>query len=253
MIRTRDLGVTGLVVTHDMRSAFTRGRPHRDALRGRHPPGRHRRRRSGPPVIPWCASSSRVARATRPRRGGPMKRSNEFAVGLAVLAALALVIVGALWLSETGREPEGGHLHRALPHGRRPRRRGAGHAARRPGRPGGGDPPGARTNGWRPSSAWTATVDLPPKPAVISPPPACSASGAPTSFPSSRCRPIPTSAAALIESDQAGGEAWPGATLPDIGQLTAQASRIAGDVGDITNRIGQAFDSTALARTCSRA
>ena len=30
-----------------------------------------------------------------------MKRSNEFAVGLAVLAALALVIGGALWLSET--------------------------------------------------------------------------------------------------------------------------------------------------------
>ena len=30
-----------------------------------------------------------------------MKRSNEFAVGLAVLAALALVIFGALWLSET--------------------------------------------------------------------------------------------------------------------------------------------------------
>ena len=30
-----------------------------------------------------------------------MKRGNEFAVGLAVLAALALVIGGALWLSET--------------------------------------------------------------------------------------------------------------------------------------------------------
>ena len=30
-----------------------------------------------------------------------MKRSNEFAVGLAVLTALALVIGGALWLSET--------------------------------------------------------------------------------------------------------------------------------------------------------
>jgi phospholipid/cholesterol/gamma-HCH transport system substrate-binding protein len=51
---------------------------------------------------------------------------------------------------------------------------------------------------------------------------------------------------ALHESDRVGGEAWPGATLPDIGQLTAQASRIAGDVGDITARIGQAFDSTAL-------
>jgi len=61
--------------------------------------------------------------------------------------------------------------------------------------------------------------------------------------------PLPTDPIirdALIESDRAGGLAWPGATLPDIGQLTAQASRIAGDVGDITQRIGQAFDSTAL-------
>ena len=30
-----------------------------------------------------------------------MKRSNEFAVGLSVLLALALVVAGALWLSET--------------------------------------------------------------------------------------------------------------------------------------------------------
>jgi len=52
---------------------------------------------------------------------------------------------------------------------------------------------------------------------------------------------------ALAESDRAGGDAWPGATLPDIGQLTAQASRIAGDVGVVTQRISQAFDSAALA------
>jgi ABC-type transporter Mla subunit MlaD len=56
----------------------------------------------------------------------------------------------------------------------------------------------------------------------------------------------PNVRAALIESDQAGGDAWPGATLPDIGQLTAQASRIAGDVAEVTSRIQGAFDSTAL-------
>jgi phospholipid/cholesterol/gamma-HCH transport system substrate-binding protein len=56
----------------------------------------------------------------------------------------------------------------------------------------------------------------------------------------------PNLRAALAESDRAGGDAWPGATLPDIGQLTAQASRIAGDVGVVTQRISQAFDSTAL-------
>jgi hypothetical protein len=56
----------------------------------------------------------------------------------------------------------------------------------------------------------------------------------------------PNIRAALLESDHAGGDAWPGATLPDIGQLTAQASRIAGDVAEVTTRIQGAFDSTAL-------
>ena len=80
-----------------------------------------------------------------------------------------------------------------------------------------------------------------------SPPrPACSASGARTSSPTSRRPTDPNLRDALAESDRAGGDAWPGATLPDIGQLTAQASRIAGDVGVVTQRISQAFDSTAL-------
>ena len=52
--------------------------------------------------------------------------------------------------------------------------------------------------------------------------------------------------------ESTGGVRGPGPVLPcDIGQLTAQASRIAGDVGDITQRIGQAFDSTAL-KTCTK-
>jgi len=51
---------------------------------------------------------------------------------------------------------------------------------------------------------------------------------------------------ALAESDRAGGAAWPGATLPDIGQLTAQASRIATDIATVSNRIQTAFDSEAV-------
>ena len=67
-----------------------------------------------------------------------------------------------------------------------------------------------------------------------------------TIIPSAPLPEDPNVRPALVESDQAGGEAWPGATLPDIGQLTAQASRIAGDVAEVTNRIQGAFDSTAL-------
>jgi phospholipid/cholesterol/gamma-HCH transport system substrate-binding protein len=43
------------------------------------------------------------------------------------------------------------------------------------------------------------------------------------------------------------GSVWPGTTLPDIGEITLQASRIAGDIGLITNRIGGALDSSAVA------
>ncbi len=41
-------------------------------------------------------------------------------------------------------------------------------------------------------------------------------------------------------------DAWPGATLPDIGQLTAQASRIAGDITEISSRITTVFDDEAV-------
>ena len=97
-----------------------------------------------------------------------MKRTNEFAVGLAVLLALALVVAGALWLSETDVNKTEDRRPGAVPHRRRARRRRAGDAARRQGRPGRGHPAGRRTSGSRPSSASTARVELPAKPAVIS-------------------------------------------------------------------------------------
>src|SRR2546425_13042101 len=50
---------------------------------------------------------------------------------------------------------------------------------------------------------------------------------------------------ALEEAQAAGGGKWPGATLPDIGQLTAQASRIATDIATVSSRIQTAFDSEA--------
>jgi phospholipid/cholesterol/gamma-HCH transport system substrate-binding protein len=48
--------------------------------------------------------------------------------------------------------------------------------------------------------------------------------------------------AAMAEGD----DAWPGATLPDIGQLTAQASRIATDITTISSRIQSVLDSQAV-------
>jgi len=174
-----------------------------------------------------------------------VKRSNEFAVGLAVLAALALVIGGALWLSETdvnqkqatykARFRTVGGLGVGAPVTLRGVRVGRVEAIR------------LIENEWVETDfSIDRSVELPRRPAAISASASLFGEWSANIVP---FEPLPTDPIirdALIESDRAGGLAWPGATLPDIGQLTAQASRIAGDVGDITQRIGQAFDSTAL-------
>ena len=174
-----------------------------------------------------------------------MKRSNEFAVGLAVLAALGLVIGGALWLSETdvnqkkttyaARFRTVGGLGVGNPVTLRGVKVGRVEAIRLV------------------EDEWVQTdfsidraVELPRKPAVISASASLFGEWTANIVPFEPLPVDPNLRTALIESDQAGGEAWPGATLPDIGQLTAQASRIAGDVADVTQRIGAAFDSTAL-------
>ncbi len=41
------------------------------------------------------------------------------------------------------------------------------------------------------------------------------------------------------------GAVWPGAALPDVGQLTQQAGRIAGDLATIAGRVQEAFDSSS--------
>ncbi|MEO7986844.1 MAG: MlaD family protein [Gemmatimonadales bacterium] len=174
-----------------------------------------------------------------------MKRGNEFAVGLAIVAALALVVVGALWLSETDLNKQK-EMYSAR--------------FRTVGGLGVGAPVTLRgvkvgrveaiklvENEWVETEfSIDRSVELPSKPAVISAAASLFGEWSANIIPYEPLPTDPNLREALSESDRAGGEAWPGATLPDIGQLTAQASRIAGDVGDITQRIGQAFDSTAL-------
>ena len=174
-----------------------------------------------------------------------MKKTNEFAVGAAVLIALAVVIAGALWLGEIHIGAQPTHysarfrtvdgLQVGNPVTLRGVKVGKVSAIRLAG------------NDWVETDFELETkVQLPRKPAVI----ASSASlfgGWSANIISFEPLPDdPNVRAALIESDQAGGDAWPGATLPDIGQLTAQASRIAGDVAEVTSRVQGAFDSTAL-------
>jgi len=49
----------------------------------------------------------------------------------------------------------------------------------------------------------------------------------------------------IADARRAGGAMLPGATLPDIAQLTAVAGRIAGDVASVASRVEVAFDDQA--------
>jgi phospholipid/cholesterol/gamma-HCH transport system substrate-binding protein len=53
---------------------------------------------------------------------------------------------------------------------------------------------------------------------------------------------------AVNEASRFGHDKIPGAALPDVGQLTAQAGRIAGDIAMISSRVQDAFDSSSAAR-----
>jgi phospholipid/cholesterol/gamma-HCH transport system substrate-binding protein len=56
----------------------------------------------------------------------------------------------------------------------------------------------------------------------------------------------PTIRTDLLLAEAAGAGAWPGVTLPDIGQLTAQANRIANDVAGVTRSVTTVLDTTAV-------
>jgi phospholipid/cholesterol/gamma-HCH transport system substrate-binding protein len=174
-----------------------------------------------------------------------MKRANEFAVGLVVIVALTVVVAGALWLS-------GVHLGRteALYTGR----------FRTVGGLGVGDPVvlrGVRVgrveairlapgNWVEADFKIYAGVTPPSKPAVIAVSASLFGEWAATLISRDPPPADPNVRQALEEAQAAGGGKWPGATLPDIGQLTAQASRIATDIAAVANRVQTAFDSAAV-------
>src|SRR5256886_3506036 len=211
------------------------GRPDRHAVRGPHPSGRPRRR--GP--------ADRRPRGAAVHRGAAgMKRENEFAVGVVVIAALAVVVTGALWLS-------GAHLGRAE----------AVYTARfrTVGGLGVGDPVvlrGVRVGrveairlapgNWVEADLKIYSGVTPPAvPAVVAASASLFGEWAATLISRDPPPNDPNVRQALVEAQAAGGGKWPGATLPDIGQLTAQASRIATDIATVSSRIPSAVDSDA--------
>jgi phospholipid/cholesterol/gamma-HCH transport system substrate-binding protein len=175
-----------------------------------------------------------------------MKRRDELVVGATILFALAVVIAGAIWLARA-QVGSGQYLQSAR--------------FQTVGGLGEGNPVvlrGVRVGRVRdirlsPTGDWVLAdlqiyegAILPQQPAII----AASAS----LFGEWQAEIIdlrsppddPTVRRALLDAASAGGEEWPGATLPDIGQLTAQAGRIATEIGTVSSRIQTAFDSQTV-------
>jgi phospholipid/cholesterol/gamma-HCH transport system substrate-binding protein len=174
-----------------------------------------------------------------------MKRENEFAVGVVVIAALAVIVAGALWLSGahigrtesiyTARFRTVGGLGAGAPVVLRGVRVGQVQAIR------------LATGSWVEADLKIYEgVTVPPSPAVIAASGSLFGEWAATLVPLDQLPDDPNVRQAIAEARAAGGGKWPGATLPDIGQLTAQASRIATDIGTVANRVQSAFDSQAV-------
>jgi phospholipid/cholesterol/gamma-HCH transport system substrate-binding protein len=174
-----------------------------------------------------------------------VKRENEFAVGLAVIAALTLVVGGALWLSGahlgktetmfTARFRTVGGLGVGNPVVLRGVRIGRVESIRL-----------APGNWVEADLKVYVGVSLPPRPAAIAASASLFGEWAVTVTSQDQLPDDPNVRTAIAEASAGGGGRWPGATLPDIGQLTAQASRIATDIGTVANRIQTAFDTSAV-------
>lgn len=174
-----------------------------------------------------------------------MKRRREFIVGVTVVAAVFAVAAGAIWLSQTSlsrdqivqsaRFREVGGLKPGAPVTLRGVKVGRVTAIR------------LAADEWvQVDMQFERTADLPPDPAVVAASSSLFGEWRANILGLAEQQDDPELSAALERARAPGGEAWPGATLPDIGELTQQASRIAGDVANVTKRLEGVLDSSAV-------
>lgn len=174
-----------------------------------------------------------------------MKRTNEFLVGLAVVVALVGITAAALWLSDaslgkqekiyTARFRTVGGLGVGAPVTLRGVRVGRVQQIR------------LADDEWVEADLNVRTdAELPTSPTVLAAPSSLFGEWSAAIIPGNEPLDNPALRLMLAEASRPGGEAWPGATLPDMGQLTAQAGRIAGDIAALADRVETAFDSVAV-------
>lgn len=174
-----------------------------------------------------------------------MKRGNELMVGLLVIIGLAVIVGGALWLSgtrigkrealHTVRFASVGGIKVTAPVTLRGVRVGRVQVIR------------LADDGWVEADLQiNPGVQLPAHPVVIGAASSLFGEWEVTIMGAEQPQDDPNVRQMLAAAAKPGGDEWPGATLPDVGQLTAQASRIAGDIAALTGRVQNVFDTAAV-------
>ncbi len=176
-----------------------------------------------------------------------MKRANESLVGAVVLAALAILVAGSIWLSQlrvggtdqvaSARFRSIGGLKTGSPVLLRGVRIGRVTAVAL-----------GEQNWVNVELTIGAEHEVPQRPAAVISSTTLFGDWAVDIVTDENLPNDPEVVRQIAEARRAGGDRWPGATLPDIGQLTAQAGRIAGDLAMIADRVEDAFDSTSAQR-----
>jgi phospholipid/cholesterol/gamma-HCH transport system substrate-binding protein len=175
-----------------------------------------------------------------------MKRRHEFVVGLVILVAIALVLGGALFLSQAdvggmkrvqlARFRSIGRLQPGAPVLLRGVRIGTVQAVR------------LADNNWvEVELRIDRQIDVPARPAVVAVPASLFGEWQAQVMSQDQLPQNPGLQADIEAVARTAGDAWPGADMPGIGELTAQANRIANDVGLITSRVEGAIDSSVIA------
>lgn len=173
-----------------------------------------------------------------------MKRSNDFAVGLTVLVSVAAIVAATLWVKQsdlrnrtervTARFRDVGSVRVGAPVVLRGVR--AGRIERIE----------LGSDSWvEVSLALDPDVQLPRDPVVLLNESSLFGEWQATITEQAAIPRDEAIERQLAEAKRAGGDVLPGATLPDIAQLTAVAGRIAGDVATVAGRFEVAFDDQA--------
>jgi phospholipid/cholesterol/gamma-HCH transport system substrate-binding protein len=173
-----------------------------------------------------------------------MKRRDELIVGATILFTIVVVVIGAVWLSQTRLAAGSAHTARF----------------RTVGGLGVGNPVvfrGVRVGRIREiriaESDWVEAdlqiyvgVTVPPEPAVVAASASLFGEWQAEIISLEQPHEDPLVRRELAEAGAEGGDVWPGATLPDIGQLTAQGARIASNIETVSDRIQTAFDESTV-------